>query len=111
MSFIKKENTKKEYLNIKIRKSYTIAESTNAVLFEFETNDFESYLVWFNKGAIYTSDYTDILDISLINDDNFKYSIYKKDNDDWKKPDAKVSGAELKEELLKDYDIAIINKK
>lgn len=111
MGFIKNENTKKEFTNIKVRKSYTIGESNKAVLFEFETNDFESYYVWFNKKAIYTSMFTDILDISLIKDDKFKYSIYKKDNYDWKKPDAKVSAEELKAELLKDYDIALINQK
>lgn len=110
MGILKNENIK-EFTNIKVRKSYTIGESKNAVLFEFETKDFESYYVWFNKKAIYASMFTDILDISLINDGKFKYSIYKKNNFDWKKPDGKVSADQLKEELLKDYGIALINQK
>lgn len=106
------QNTIRKYIRVKVRKNYTISESQEAVLFGFYTSDgLEKYYVWINKKAIYTSYYTDILDISLINDENYKYSIYKEGNYDWKKPDAKVTGKELKEELLKDQNIADINKK
>lgn len=100
----------RKYLRVKVRKNYTIGESQEAVLFEFYS-ELETYYVWINKKAIYTSYYTDILDISLIDSNDYKYSIYKDGNYDWKKPDAKVSGKELKEELLKDSNIAEINKK
>lgn len=105
----KNENTR-NFINVKVRRSYTVGESKKAVLFEFETNDFESYYVWINKNAIFTSIYTDILDISLKDSEDFLYSIYKEGNNDWKKPDTKVSGKKLKEEILKIYDIQEINK-
>lgn len=111
ISFNLKEKSNKKYLRVKIKKSYTIGESQEAVLFRFDTSDLESYYVWINKKAIYSSYYTDILDVSFIDDESYKYSIYREGNYDWKKPDAKVTGTELKAELLKDLDIAEINKK
>lgn len=108
----KNENTNRKYLKVKVRKNYTIGESQEAVLFGFYTSEgLESYYVWINKKAIFTSNYTDILDISLIADESYKYSIYKEGNYDWKKPDAKVSGKDLKKELLTDQNINEINKK
>lgn len=108
---LKNQKSEKNYLNIKVRKSYAVGESKNAVLFEFDTNDYEQFYVWINKWAIYTSEYTDILDISLVDGIDFKYSIYRKNNNDWKKPDAKISASDLKNELLKDSAIAEINRK
>lgn len=104
-------NNKRKFININVRKSYTVAESKNAVLFQFDSNDLEQYYVWINKSAIFTSEFTDILDISLIVDKDFQYSIYQESNTDWKKPDGKCSGKELYDELMRDTEIASINRK
>lgn len=105
----RKENTKSKFINIKVRRSYTVAESKKAVLFHFETDNFEGFYVWINKIAIFASNFTDILDVSLIDNNDFMYSVYKEGNNDWSKPDGKVSGKELKAEILKDFAIQEIN--
>lgn len=104
----KKEKNEK-YISIKLSKEYVVAESKNAVLFSVEQEDFESFKFWINKWAIWTSQYSNILEVSILNDDEFKYSIYRETNNDWKKPDLKISGSELNNELLKIYDIKYLN--
>lgn len=104
-------NTKKykEYLKINLNRNMVIAESKNSVLFQIESDNLESFLFWINKKAIFSSNYSNILTVSIINDEQFLYSVYKPTNNDWKKPDAQVVGKNLVDELLKNKFVKIYN--
>ena len=104
MKYSKKtKKTKAKYLKIKVDRSYAIAESERSVLFKINYNG-KDYKLWINKVGIFPSDFTNILSISLVDSDKFKYNLYKENNDNWKKPNLKISGKELFE-LYEDKDI------
>lgn len=108
------KNTNKEYVKIKLLKDNVIAESEKSVLFRFENDSKleESVYFWINKKAIFYSPYSNILDVSLIEDANFKYGVYKEGNKDWKKPDNQVTAKVLKEAIINSCKkIKLINLK
>lgn len=104
-----RKNTKKSkatYLKIKVDRSFAIAESERSVLFKIEYEG-KNYKLWINKVGIFPSEFTNTLTISLIDSPKFKYSLYKENNENWKKPDLKISGKELfelyEEQEVEDY--------
>ena len=90
----KKTKSKKKYLKIKVDRSFAIAESERSVLFKIGYEG-KNYKLWINKVGIFPSEFTNILSISLVDSPNFKYNLYNEDNDNWKKPNLKISGKEL----------------
>lgn len=90
----KRKNSKQKYLKIKVDRSYAIAESERSVLFKIGYKG-KNYKLWINKVGIFPSEFTNILSISLVDSPKFKYSLYKEENDNWKKPNLQVSGREL----------------
>ena len=90
----KRTNSKTKYLKIKVDRSFAIAESERSVLFKIGYNG-KNYKLWINKVGIFPSEFTNILSISLVDSVKFKYNLYKENNDNWKKPDLKISGKEL----------------
>lgn len=90
----KSKKSKSKYLKIKVDRSFAIAESERSVLFKIGYNG-KNYKLWINKVGIFPSEFTNILSISLVDSVNFKYNLYKENNDNWKKPDLKISGKEL----------------
>lgn len=100
----KSKKSKAKYLKIKVDRSFAIAESERSVLFKIGYNG-KNYKLWINKVGIFPSEFTNILSISLVDSVNFKYNLYKENNDNWKKPDLKISGKELFE-LYEDDEMA-----
>ena len=90
----KSKKSKAKYLKIKVDRSFAIAESERSVLFKIGYNG-KNYKLWINKLGIFPSEFTNILSISLVDSDKFKYNLYKEDNDNWKKPNLRISGKEL----------------
>ena len=90
----KSKKTKNKYLKIKVDRSFAIAESERSVLFKIGYEG-KNYKLWINKVGIFPSEFTNILSISLVDSSNFKYNLYNENNDNWKKPDLKISGKEL----------------
>ena len=90
----KRKNSKTKYLKIKVDRSFAIAESERSVLFKIGYKG-KNYKLWINKVGIFPSEFTNILSISLVDSVKFKYNLYKENNDNWKKPDLKISGKEL----------------
>lgn len=88
------QKPQRNYYKIKLSKDFAIAESAKAVLFKININA-ESLHIWINKAAIFSSEFTNILNISLIDEKDYQYSLYKENNQDWKKPDYSISGSEL----------------
>lgn len=86
--------SKAKYLKIKVDRSYAIAESEKSVLFKIDYKE-KNYKLWINKVGIFPSEFTNILTISLVDSPKFKYSLYKENNENWKKPDLRISGKEL----------------
>ena len=90
----KRKNSKAKYLKIKVDRSFAIAESERSVLFKIGYNG-KNYKLWINKVGIFPSEFTNTLSISLLDSPKFNYNLYKENNDNWKKPDLKISGKEL----------------
>ena len=104
MKYSKKtKKSEAKYLKIKVDRSFAIAESEKSVLFKinYKGKDFK---LWINKVGIFPSEYTNTLTISLVDSAKFKYSLYKEDNENWKKPNVRVSGKELFELYEDDLD-------
>ena len=91
---MKSRKSKNKYLKIKVDRSFAIAESERSVLFKINYKG-KNYKLWINKVGIFPSEFTNILSISLVDSSKFKYNLYKEDNDNWKKPNLRVSGKEL----------------
>lgn len=111
--FDKKENTKRNFTTIKLLKDNVVGENQKAVLFRFVDNvNSESFYFWINKKAIFTSQYSNILNVSLIDENDFNYSVYKEGNKDWTKPDNSVGAKTLIDAVNKVCEkTALINKK
>ena len=99
----KSRKSKNKYLKIKVDRSFAIAESERSVLFKINYKE-KNYKLWINKVGIFPSEFTNILSISLLDSSKFKYNLYKEDNDNWKKPNLRVSGKELFE-LYEDQEV------
>lgn len=101
--FDKKETQqKRNFTTVKLLKDNVVGENAKAVLFRYVDNvNSESFYFWINKKAIFTSQYSNILNVSLIDENDFNYSVYKEGNKDWSKPDNSVGAKTL---------IAAINK-
>lgn len=111
--FDKKENTKRNFTSFKLLKENVVGENQKAVLFRFVDNvNSESFYFWINKKAIFTSQYSNILNVSLIDENDFNYSVYKEGNKDWTKPDNSVGAKTLIAAINKVCEkTALINKK
>lgn len=108
----KNENTEKNYLKINLPKSFVIGENKDAILFAIKKDDTtDNYMFWINKKGVFYSNYSNILNVSLIDFKDFQYSIYKLSNRNWKTPDNMVSGKILFDNLMKNEIISLLNRK
>ena len=102
------KNNNAEYIDIKLSKNSVIGESRDSLLFIANFSDYRLKF-WINKKAIFYYNYSNILKVSLINKDDFKYNLYLEENKDWKKPNYQASGKQLNDKLLLNKDIQILN--